>query len=89
MTDTPHGIDDHRVVYKGQIYRRIAIKPFMRVDGTVTQLATWETCCAECGEPFTIETTARVRKLRGPNRRCAEHRRPGSPVRLARGLDDV
>jgi hypothetical protein len=33
-------IKDLRVNYKGQLYRRIAIKPHIRADGTETQLAT-------------------------------------------------
>jgi hypothetical protein len=82
MTDT-HDIDDHHVVYKGQIYRRIAVEPYLRADGSETQLATWQSECPVCGEPFEIQTT-RLRRLREPNRRCPEHRRPGSPVRWAK-----
>jgi 5-methylcytosine-specific restriction protein A len=46
-------------------HRRQAVHP--RCAST-TQLATWESGCAECGEVFEVVTTTRVRKLRGPNR---------------------
>jgi hypothetical protein len=71
------------VVFRGQLYRRIAIELYIRADGSATQLATWESQCPVCGEPFTIQTT-RLHRLREPNRRCPQHRRPGSPVRWAK-----
>ena len=80
MTDSPHDIDDLQVTYRGQIYRRIAVEPYIRADGSETRLATWQSECPECGELFEI-TTTRLHRLRQPNRRCPEHRRPGSPVR--------
>jgi hypothetical protein len=85
MTDSTHDIDDDdlQVTYRGQIYRRIAIEPYVRDDGSETRLATWETECPECGETFTIQST-RLHRLRSQNRRCPEHRRPGSPVRLGK-----
>jgi hypothetical protein len=83
MTDTLDDSDDHQVTYRGQIYRRIAVEPYIRDDGSETKLATWESKCPVCGEPFTIQTT-RLHRLREPNRRCPEHRRPGSPVRGAK-----
>jgi hypothetical protein len=78
MTDSDD-IDDLQVTYRGQRYRRIAVEPYTRDDGSETRLATWESDCPVCGEPFTI-TTTRLHRLRSPNRRCAEHRRPGAPV---------
>ena len=38
MTDTPHDIDEHHVVYKGQLYRCIAVKPYIRADGSATHV---------------------------------------------------
>jgi hypothetical protein len=84
MTDTLDDSDELQVTYRGQIYRRIAIEPYVRDDGSETRLATWESECPECGEVFTIQST-RLRKLHQPNRRCPDHRRPGSPVRLGKG----
>jgi hypothetical protein len=69
-------IDNLQITYRGQIYRRIAVEPYIRDDGSTTRLATWESRCAECGEVFEVVTMARERKLRGPNRRCPQHRRP-------------
>jgi hypothetical protein len=81
MTDTMHDAGGGiRFVYRGQLYRRIAVYPYIRADGNVRQLATRESQCPVCGEHFTIQTTARVRKLRQPNRRCDRHKRPGSRV---------
>jgi 5-methylcytosine-specific restriction protein A len=62
-------IDNLQITHRGgQLYRRIAVKPYIRADASTTELATWESGCAECGEVFEVVTTARVRKLRGPNR---------------------
>ena len=36
MTDTPHDIDEHHVVYEGQLYRCIAAKPHIRADRSAT-----------------------------------------------------
>jgi hypothetical protein len=33
-------IDDVQIRYRGQLYRRITIKPHIRADGSTTQLAT-------------------------------------------------
>ena len=41
MTNTPHDIDEHHVVYKGQLYRCIAVKPYIRADGSATQRSRW------------------------------------------------
>jgi hypothetical protein len=60
MTDTPHDIDEHHVVYKGQLHRCIAVKPYIRADGSTTH-------CPVCGELFTIETV----RLRKPRDRIA------------------
>jgi hypothetical protein len=61
-------IDNPQIIYRGQLYRRIAVKPYSRGDARTTRLAAWESGCAECGEVFDVVTTARVRNLRGPNR---------------------
>jgi len=74
-------IDKLQITYRGQLYRRIAVKPHVSAGRSTTQLATWESRCAECGEVFEVVTTARERKLWGPNRRCPQHMRPGSRVR--------
>ena len=62
-------IDKLQITYRGQLYPRIAVKPHVTTGGRTTQLATWECRCAECGEVFEVVTTARERKLWGPNRR--------------------
>jgi hypothetical protein len=81
VTDSTHDAEDGiHFVYRGQRYRRIGLKPHIRVDGGTTQLAIWESRCAECDEAFQFKTTARIRKLRQPNRRCRRHRRPGVRV---------
>ena len=64
-------IDATEVVYKGQRYRRIVIKPQIRAVGTN---GISESRCPTCGGPFTIETT--LRKLWEPNRPCRRH--PGA-----------
>jgi hypothetical protein len=71
--------DGHVITYRGQRYRRVAIKPHTRVDGTMTQIATWESRCPTCGGLFTF-TSSRTTRLRLPTRRCPAHRAPGRRV---------
>ena len=40
MTDSTHDTDDLQVVYKGQLYRRIAVEPYTRADGGTTHEGT-------------------------------------------------
>jgi hypothetical protein len=84
MSDTSNVGDGLHVVYRGQLYRRVGIKDHVRVDGSVTQLATWETTCPTCGEAFAIMTT-RLRRLHEPTRRCPAHRAPGRRVMFEAG----
>jgi hypothetical protein len=67
-------------VYRGQQYRLVAVEPYVRRDGIARQLEVWESDCAKCGAVFTYKTTA-FGHTNSPNRRCKEHRRPGSKVR--------
>jgi hypothetical protein len=67
--------------HKGQIYLQTdVVVPYVKRDGTATSLAVWETNCADCGEVFTIMSTARRKSLWHPNRRCAKCHRPGAAV---------
>jgi hypothetical protein len=67
--------------HKGQVYTKTdAVVPYVRRDGTETTLAVWRTNCADCGEGFTIMTTARRKSLWHPNRRCGHCHRPGAAV---------
>jgi hypothetical protein len=66
--------------YRGQRYVRQNESPYIRDDGTKTKIAEWETECATCGEPFVFATTAKIRHLRWPPRRCKKHRQPGVKV---------
>ena len=71
MTDSAHDSDDHHVTYRGQVYRRIAVEPYIRDDGSETRLATWETECPECGEVFPVDAALPAvpaqPALRGPS----------------------
>ena len=78
MGDASH--DAIEFTYHGQCYRRVGTRPLVRADGTTTRLPIWESRCPVCGEPFEITTTARLRRLREPNRRCPQHRAPGRRV---------
>ena len=63
-------IDKLQITYRGQLYRRIAVKPHVSAGRSTTQLATWESRCAERGEVFEIVATARVRNLPACARWC-------------------
>lgn len=68
-------------MHQGQRYVCSGFRPHTKRDGSATTLAVWQSHCAECGELF--EFTAPTRTLRPfmPNRRCADHKRPGRRFR--------
>ena len=68
-------------VYDGQVYHCIRIEPYTRLkDGGVTELAVWESECAQCRAPFRFRSPRQASKF-VPNRRCSKHKRPGQRVR--------
>jgi hypothetical protein len=83
-------LDGVQVTYRGQLYRRIAVEPYIRDDGSTTQLATWQSQCPVCGEALTIQTT-RLHRLREPapsigglDRQCAGQAMSRVPTAVAR-----
>jgi len=64
--------------HKGQDYTCTASVPFTRKDGTVSAVLTWQSDCAECGAAFSFKSGATKFE---PNRRCAQHKRPGQRVK--------
>lgn len=71
-------------IFHGQRYECMSVKPYIRKDGVAVLLASWQSHCATCGQPFefdmTVETWDRE-TFTGPTRRCKEHRQPGLKVR--------
>ena len=65
-----------------QVYEMLAVEPYVRRDGAITELLRWESMCAKCGATFHTTSTRRISSI---TRRCAEHRRAGSPVSGRRG----
>ena len=57
------------VIYRGQMYQRIRIEPFVRKDGSKTAIAIWGTNCPQCRRPFECITPAIAPRFRPP-RRC-------------------
>lgn len=62
--------------YKGQLYVRVDDVPHRTRDGRDTLLTRWWSTCADCGAAFVFATSSLARKFQ-PNRRCANHKRPG------------
>lgn len=62
------------VKHSGQPYRLVAIEPYERKSGGLSNLYRFETSCPDCGKPFQI-TAAKETKY--PTRRCPEHRKMG------------
>lgn len=67
-------------LYRGQIYRRVAKTPHIRMDGTQTTLTTWVSACAKCGASFEFRVPTLAKTFK-PNRRCSLHHRPGTKAR--------
>jgi hypothetical protein len=65
--------------YRGQNYELTGTRPYIRRDGTETHLAVWRSHCADCGEPFELQTPGKSSRFE-PNRRCPKHKRPGCRV---------
>lgn len=72
------GVSEKRT-HDGQEFVCVAIEPYVRQDGTETELAVWQAGCARCGQPFQIRVPRASPKF-VPNRRCPKHHRPGSRV---------
>ena len=70
-------------VYLGQQYVAIAMQPYLRKDGAIAEIVTWQSRCPVCGQTFTFELSARTSKFQ-PNRRCQKHKRPGCRVKATR-----
>lgn len=65
-----------------QSYELLAVEPYIRKDGGETHVLRWEAMCAKCGEPFHATSTCQIHSIA---RRCAAHRRAGSPASGRRG----
>jgi hypothetical protein len=70
------------IMLDDQEYELADVEPYRRKDGRKTQLLVWSTSCPVCGASFQIKTAL---KSNGVNRRCAECRTPGKPVKGKRG----
>jgi hypothetical protein len=68
-----------------QVYELARTEPHIRRDGTETELAVWQSHCAQCGEPFEFRAPSKASKFE-PNRRCAKHKRPGARVKSSKTL---
>ena len=66
-------------IFDGQSYHLVKSEPYTRLDGGKTTLSVWQSNCPVCGDLFEIRTPAKASKFQ-PNRRCAEHKRPGYRV---------
>lgn len=77
-----HQIGD-MLVYKGARYQCVAVRPYTRKDGELTEIATMRALCADCGKPYEYETSRYYRSF-SPIRRCKDHRRMGVRVRTAK-----
>ena len=74
------------VMLKGQRYELVRLEPYIRKDGTLSTLLIWSSRCPVCDDPFEVKSA-----LKGePNRRCPEHRSPGTKVSaVSRQLRDA
>lgn len=71
--------DWFEVVFDGQSFRPIGVKPYSRADGEESVIVIWESQCAECGVAFQFNEG---RKLNiGRKRRCDGCKAPGKGVR--------
>jgi hypothetical protein len=81
MTGAPFIASEVKEVrYRGQVYERDRIEPFVRKDGTASSVAIWRSTCVQCLEPFECTTPAITPRFR-PARRCIECRRSSNWAR--------
>ncbi len=62
----------------GQEYRVVGLVPYVRRDGTKTELALWVSHCPACRQPFAFFTPTVT--TFSPNRRCRRCAKPGRRV---------
>lgn len=64
------------VMYHGQRYEMVGVKPYQRRDGSMTTLVRWATHCARCADPIEVTTTIKS----SPSRRCTDCAQKGVPA---------
>ena len=67
---------------RGRRFVCVALKPYVRVDGTPSGIATWQGQCAQCGEQFTFRRGIRFWSLTRIH--CDKHKRKGYKSRRRR-----
>ena len=80
MSDFP---PDFAVEHDQQLYRPIAVMPYVNRNGEVTRVIEWLTNCPSCGVEFTITTGMKWRD-KWPRRRCNACKAPGRYVKTDR-----
>lgn len=55
--------------YRGQLYERLRIEPFVRKDGSASSIAIWRSTCVQCREGFDCTTPAIMPRFKAV-RRC-------------------
>lgn len=68
----------------GQSFECVGFKPYVRADGSETELVIMQAKCAKCGLPFRF-TVPQGKMSFHPNRRCAKHRSTGVRVAKKKG----
>ncbi|WP_159981897.1 MULTISPECIES: hypothetical protein [unclassified Novosphingobium] len=65
------------VMLDDQSFRLTGFEPYVRRDGSPSELMIWEAACAECGTPIKVKSPL---KNNGLTRRCVEHSKAGTRV---------
>lgn len=77
-----NGIPDGMTIsLDGQLYRYVGMAPYETKTGNIITLGNWETKCATCGQPITVQHTEEI--TFSFVRRCQIHRNTGKRVTSA------
>lgn len=70
------------IIKNGQSYRVVNFQPYVRYDGSKTELVCFVSRCADCGYGYEFKLPQGATRFE-PRRRCDQHKKPGVKVQAA------
>jgi hypothetical protein len=72
---TPNIITIVSRLHGERTFHRVGVAPYVRKDGSETNIAIWRGACVVCGEPFEVTTSASGKSKSFEVTTCKTHRR--------------